>query len=57
MRSLTENRGIVINEHEEVVKVLARQDPDAARDAMRRHVLHSGSVLMSFLDEHRFWEQ
>lgn len=57
MRSLTENRGMVIDEHEAVMQALRTRDAGGAREAMSSHVLHAGSVLMSYLDEHGFWEQ
>lgn len=57
MRSLSENRGIVIDEHEQILQALARHDAVAAREAMSAHISHSGRVLRAYLDDHDFWKR
>lgn len=57
MRSLNENRDFVISEHEAVLEAFRRHDRGQARRTMADHVTHAGDVLLSYLDEHEFWER
>ena len=56
MRSLTENRTFVIGEHEKVLEALRRHDGTQARRAISDHITHAGAVLVTYLDEHKFWK-
>jgi DNA-binding GntR family transcriptional regulator len=55
MRSLNENRAFVIAEHEAVLDALRRHNGAQARELMAAHVVHSGEVLLAYLDEREFW--
>jgi DNA-binding GntR family transcriptional regulator len=46
-----------IDEHEAISRAIARRDSEAARLAMKTHVLHLGEKVIRYLDDHRFWEQ
>jgi len=44
-----------VKEHGRVRGALAAGDGEAARRAMREHILHARSVVLRHLDEHGFW--
>jgi DNA-binding GntR family transcriptional regulator len=44
-----------VEEHSRIRGALAAGDGEAARRAMREHILHARSVVLRHLDEHGFW--
>jgi DNA-binding GntR family transcriptional regulator len=51
-----ENQLLNIDEHQEVSRAIARRDEHGARLAMKSHVLHLGEKVVSYLDDHHFWD-
>ena len=45
-RLLTEN----VEQHHEILRAIESRDPDAARDAMRRHVLRAGELITRWVE-------
>ena len=56
VRSVSENRGIVIEEHMAVLDALRNGNGPGSRKLMAHHVRHSADVLLAYLDEHDFWK-
>lgn len=56
MRSSDEMRALNVEEHGRIRSALAAGDGAAARDEMRRHILHARSALLRYLDELGFWQ-
>jgi DNA-binding GntR family transcriptional regulator len=55
LRSPEETRTLNLDEHDVIRSALAAGDADAARQAMREHILHARSVLLLYLNQHGFW--
>jgi DNA-binding GntR family transcriptional regulator len=49
-------RTLNIDEHEQIVAEITSSDPRQARRAMHNHVAHAGEILITHLDQRRFWE-
>ncbi len=45
---LPDTDGMTIADHEEILRHIAAHQPDAARDAMRRHLRHVEEILLAF---------
>jgi DNA-binding GntR family transcriptional regulator len=56
IHSADEARALSIDEHQAIRTALEAHDGPAARKAMSDHIAHAGALLLSYLDEHMFWQ-
>lgn len=56
VQSADEARALNVDEHAAIRAALAAHDGPRARKAMSDHIAHAGALLLSYLDEHMFWE-
>lgn len=49
--STRERQRQACKEHDQIISAMAKGDPDAAEDAVRRHISHTQVVLLSFLEQ------
>jgi len=56
IESADEARTLAVDEHHVIRAALEARDGAAARKAMSGHVAHAGALLLSYLDEHMFWQ-
>ena len=54
-RSSVDIRALNLDEHRAIQDALAGRSGTKARKAMKSHILHAGSLLLSYLDELGFW--
>jgi DNA-binding GntR family transcriptional regulator len=55
LRVSPEVRDLNIDEHRRIRAALGAGDGQAARQAMREHILHARTVIAAYLDEQGFW--
>jgi DNA-binding GntR family transcriptional regulator len=48
---------LAVEDHRRIIDALEARDGDAARRAMAEHILHSGRLLLDYLDAHEFWSK
>lgn len=46
-----------LGDHDSIIKAVKRENAEAARDAMRKHILHAGELLLKHLMQINFWSQ
>jgi DNA-binding GntR family transcriptional regulator len=54
-RSSVDIRALNLDEHRAIQDAFAGRSGTKARKAMKSHILHAGSLLLSYLDELGFW--
>lgn len=51
-----EMRTLNLEEHDHIYSAIASGQGAAARQMMRKHILHAGTTLITYLDKHGFWQ-
>lgn len=54
-RSGADSQALAVDDHDRILTALEAGDGPAARKAMQEHILFARTLLLDYLDDHRFW--